>query len=198
MAKVTDLTGTTWRFGEYLKANYNTPFSYNVSFNIAMNHVTIDQPNYDVFSLSYINWTAFLKINTTWSKITGYGHGTLNNHLYSGAFGVPQIDQMFREDFEYLDITFTGGDDATNADLIAWLEANATLVEVEPEESTTATVITYNGSTIASLEAGQTATIKTAETEVEHDIVVKAGSGGGVPSNYGKITYNQDKSIIVS
>ena len=44
----------------------------------------------------------------------------------------------------------------------------------EPEEPT-ATVITYNGSTIASLEAGQTATIKTAETEVDYDIVVKAG-----------------------
>lgn len=40
------------------------------------------------------------------------------------------------------------------------------------EEPTTATVITYNGDTIATLEAGQTATIKTAETEVEHDIVI--------------------------
>lgn len=66
------------------------------------------------------------------------------------------------------------------------------------EEEPTATVITYDGKTIATLEAGQMATIKTAETEVEHDIVVKAGSGGGVSSNYGKITYNQDKSIIVS
>lgn len=43
--------------------------------------------------------------------------------------------------------------------------------EPEPEEPTT-TIITYNGSTIATLEAGQTATIKTAETEVEHDIII--------------------------
>ena len=41
------------------------------------------------------------------------------------------------------------------------------------------TIIAYNGSTIATLEAGQTAKIKTAKTEVDHDIVVKAGSGGG-------------------
>lgn len=37
-----------------------------------------------------------------------------------------------------------------------------------------ATQIIYNGSTIASLEAGQTANVKTAQSEVEHDIIVKA------------------------
>lgn len=47
------------------------------------------------------------------------------------------------------------------------------ITPAEPEEpEATATVITYNGSTIATLEAGQTATIKTAETEVDHDIVI--------------------------
>lgn len=45
----------------------------------------------------------------------------------------------------------------------------------EPEPETPKTTITYNGKTIATLEAGQTATIKTAQSEVEHDIVVKAG-----------------------
>lgn len=45
-------------------------------------------------------------------------------------------------------------------------------IEETPEEPTTPTVITYNGNEIATLEAGQTATIKTAETEVDHDIVI--------------------------
>jgi hypothetical protein len=50
----------------------------------------------------------------------------------------------------------------------------------EPENTeTTATTITYNGEKIASLTAGQTATIKTAECELEHDIVVTAGNGTG-------------------
>lgn len=40
------------------------------------------------------------------------------------------------------------------------------------ETETPKTLITYNNETIATLEAGQTATIKTAETEVEHDIVI--------------------------
>ena len=196
MAKVTDLTGTTWRFGEYLKANYTTPFSYNVSFNIAMNHIKFDQPNYDVFSLENGSWPCFLEVKTTWSKINGYGgHGTFNTYVYMGASGEPRIDQMFRNDFEYLDITFTGGEDATNADLIAWLEANATLVEEEPEAP--ATAITYNDSIIATLEAGQTATIKTAETEVEHDITIIPA----FPINiaYGDIIANaiiEDKSMV--
>lgn len=55
--------------------------------------------------------------------------------------------------------------------LLEWLKANATKQGEEPE-APTATVITYNNETIATLEAGQTATIKTAETEVEHDIVI--------------------------
>jgi hypothetical protein len=36
------------------------------------------------------------------------------------------------------------------------------------------TIIIYSGSVIASLKAGQTATVKTANTEVDYDIVVKA------------------------
>lgn len=37
------------------------------------------------------------------------------------------------------------------------------------------TTIAYNDSTITTLEAGQTVTIKTAETKLEHDIIVTAG-----------------------
>ena len=72
-------------------------------------------------------------------------------------------------DYEKLrTLTITGGDDVEDETFISWFTANATLIEEEPS----ATVITYNGSTIATLEAGQTATIKTAETEVEHDIII--------------------------
>lgn len=66
----------------------------------------------------------------------------------------------------YLEIT--GGEDAENPAFVGWLFGAGELVE----EPTTATTITYGDETIATLEAGQTATIKTAETEVEHDIVI--------------------------
>ena len=59
--------------------------------------------------------------------------------------------------------------------ILTWLNVNATKQSEEP----TATVITYNGSTIATLEAGQTATIKAAEYEFDHDLVFKVASGGG-------------------
>jgi hypothetical protein len=51
-------------------------------------------------------------------------------------------------------------------------------------DETPKTLITYNNETIATLEAGQTATIKTAETEVEYDIVVKAGNAEKVVSTH--------------
>ena len=41
------------------------------------------------------------------------------------------------------------------------------------------TTIIYDGKTIASFSAGQTATLTTKGDEVEHNIVVVAGSGGG-------------------
>lgn len=47
-------------------------------------------------------------------------------------------------------------------------------IEEEPEEPTNAIEITYNGEVIANLGAGQTATIKCANTELGHDIVVSA------------------------
>ena len=42
------------------------------------------------------------------------------------------------------------------------------------------TTITYDGKVIASFSAGQTATLTTKGDEVEHNIVVQAGSGSGV------------------
>lgn len=170
MAKVTDLTSTTWRFGEYLKADYTTSFSYNVSFNIALNNVSITKQDYKALVLNYFSNGSrpyFLQGSFSWDYGDG-NYGSSSGYVYESDNTVPRITANLRNGFEYLDMTFTGGTDATNADLIAWLEANATLVEEEP----TATLITYNGETIATLEAGQTATIKTAETEVEHDIVI--------------------------
>lgn len=42
------------------------------------------------------------------------------------------------------------------------------------------TIIIYDGKQIASFYAGQTATLTTKGDEVEHNIVVQAGSGSGV------------------
>ena len=68
--------------------------------------------------------------------------------------------------------TSTGGTFKSDPSInTTYYTANRVIYEDEEPEATS-TVITYNGSTIATLEAGQTATIKTAETEVEHDIII--------------------------
>ena len=43
--------------------------------------------------------------------------------------------------------------------------------------STSSTTVSYGSTVIARLDAGQIATLKTANCEVEHDIVVTAGGG---------------------
>lgn len=88
--------------------------------------------------------------------------GSTQANIYNRGWVVTDFDRI---------VNFGETDQEVSEDFYSWFTANATLVEEEP----TATVITYNGETIATLEAGQTATIKTAETEVEHDIVVIAG-----------------------
>lgn len=105
-----------------------------------------------------------------------------NGHIYLGVQGLQYLvhsgtDQTNLNGWTRL-VDFGSTEQEVADDFYAWFTANATLVGEEPEEEPTATVITYNGSTIATLEAGQTATIKAAEYEFDHDLVFKAGSGG--------------------
>ena len=108
---------------------------------------------------------------------------TVQTEEYKYPFKVPPFEsgetdyRVYGEMFKYTSGTFTGTPSANTT----YYTSNKVIYaeEEEPEEPTTATVITYNGETIATLEAGQKATIKAAEYEFEHDIVFKAGGGGG-------------------
>lgn len=70
--------------------------------------------------------------------------------------------------------TFTGNPNINTT----YYTANE-VVYYNPEATEPTASITYNNETIATLEAGQTATIKAAEYEFDHDLVFKVGSGGG-------------------
>lgn len=143
------LAGTTWKFNDTILflANFTT---FRVNFNVLSG---------DYYTTKFIS----IYLSSYLYYKYPYGGGTANVKVCSTK------SVWYSEDYKTIKII--DGEDATNEIFIDWMLSNATLVEEEP----TATVITYNGSTIATLEAGQTATIKTAETEVEHDIVVKAG-----------------------
>ena len=45
------------------------------------------------------------------------------------------------------------------------------------DDTSSQTTVSYGGTVIARLDAGQIATLKTANREVEHDIIVSAGGG---------------------
>lgn len=175
---ITDLTGTSWRFGEYLYGK--STFSYNVTYDITMNNYVIKNSN-SVLSSKYYTDSGgrFYFIPAfTWYDFTGNLIGSSAAWLYQKN----QIASEIRNGFEYLDLTFTGGADVTNADLIAWLEANATRMYDEepesPEELPGGTTITYDGGTIAAVVSGGTATLKCAGLKMKTDITVKAAEGG--------------------
>jgi hypothetical protein len=155
---ITNLMGTSWKLNNPNNLTGGSYQYYDVKgivegYNEAFEYIQVQ--NRPLCAIKCQNTRSF-RAYSDYTQWQYYGYNFENNGT-----------------IDYLDnpiVTFNGGEDLANNGLISWLEANATLIEAEP----TAT-ITYGGETIATLKAGQTATIKTAETEVEYDIVVKAG-----------------------
>ena len=81
-------------------------------------------------------------------------------------------------------LTIAGGDDASNASLISWLETNGELQssgdDSGGDDSGSGTVtITYNGAVIASLKAGQSASLPCKDKPMRTDVVVTVPEGMG-------------------
>lgn len=140
------LAGTTWKFNDKILL-IGKPALFSVNFKILSGDYAVKD-----FIQLYILRYLYYKYP--------YGGGTANVKVCT-----PKSEWLYEE---HKTIKIIDGEDATNEIFIDWMLSNATLVDAP----TTATVITYNGETIATLEAGQTATVKTANTEVEHDIVI--------------------------
>ena len=128
---VTNLTNTTWKFDEYLKSSYRTGFSYDVTFDVSIKYgqTTAVVKNNSTFQLrAYNNNYFFPNGNYTVYDTEGNFIKTISNGgFYYGYETAPRINSTFRTDFEGYYITFTGGTDVTNPQLISWLEANGTL-----------------------------------------------------------------------
>lgn len=113
---ITDLTGCVWVANNNITAS-NSYTTYNINFsnnNISGSNVKIPLANYNygkVFS-SGVNDNTFndLCLNSSNQWI-----------IYNND------DEYVVETIGTLEITITGGSDATNTTLIAWLEANGTL-----------------------------------------------------------------------
>ena len=83
-------------------------------------------------------------------------------------------------------ITITGGDDADNADLIAWLQANA--VEVVP--FTEGVRVTYNGDVIKQLDTDGAFALSCANKIMTSNITIETIDVGSIV-----VTYNNDTII---
>lgn len=109
---VTDLTGYTWEANDSLNLENPQGFYYNISFNS-------NNSNFD--SISFIL--------SPMGKELSYD----NTNVYVGTTGFQPIDSWQSD--AYKTIIISGGTDATNAQLIAWLEANGTLTAPAPQVS---------------------------------------------------------------
>lgn len=130
---VTDLTGTTWYFNNQINA-YD-PSGGSITLNFASN------------SGSYIRLRCVEEISVEMSYQTIDGGGT------------PVYGDGYWDNNAYRTIEITGGTDVTNANVIAWLEANATQVlprsdayiTTDTDLTSVANAIRTKGGTSASL-----------------------------------------------
>lgn len=141
---ITDLTGYTWVGNDYVDlSNFgkaaNSP--YYINFNDA-NNISYTNIHFEYFGPMEDECKLFYS-----SSDVGYGSGINEIWFYSSALKT---------------IQFTGGTDATNSTLIAWLEANGTLTAPQPagySSTITLTNCTCNKSSESSLSGSYSATI---------------------------------------
>lgn len=119
---VTDLTGYTWIANDTI-TTANSTGDYFINF-------TSNDTNF--IGLIISNWK---------EEVMGFGENILmykiepynEIQVCSGTIGTPTASNWTND--AYKTIIITGGDDVTNPDLIAWLQANGTLIppQSEPE-----------------------------------------------------------------
>lgn len=160
MATIKDLTGTIWGHKETLLALPQASF-----------YVSGKTEGYRAQSFTSLLWK---------SDGSADESGLYVNNTYSGS-------QLYASAFEswlFDTIEITGGMEVKNAELIEWFSANFELISAPAP--TDVVTIEYNGSVIASLKAGQTATLTCKDKPMHTDVVVSVpnemGGGGGADS----------------
>ena len=123
---ISDLTGTTWRFDTTVLTPASSAVEYNLlgQYNIAGNDYYISD-EYGDSQPGVICAPCSANRIFGW---TGYNEA-LEQSGTTGKWRVWSYEdhELIVDWTDCFDITITGGTDATNASLIAWLQANATL-----------------------------------------------------------------------
>lgn len=105
---LTDLTGTKWYFNETI--DLNNDFSYDINYTV--NHSNLNWLRYGANPYRPLEKALFGVLDSFAYEI-----------IFAGTWGGEQ-----QNDEAYRTIEISGGTDATNATLIAWLQANATQI----------------------------------------------------------------------
>ena len=175
---ITNLTNTSWYFNETLD-----------HCGIGNSHSIYDDDYHSVFHVDIV-WNGIQY--TTLDYDLGMPNIANNMSYYGGdnyVDGTQYEDGWLDE--SYRTITITGGDDVENPDLITWITSNATQVEISTPDTPSGTTISYNGSIIATIQSGETVTLRCAGKKMDGDVIVEAAeaTGGGIEVPMRTITY---------
>ena len=204
---VSNLTGTMWEINSSLSGTWAQMGTYNINYKFGgigygTTEVTITQfildgagpPDEYPYLIDISGVSA--EINGKTGIIPSDYASTVNGYMidpntgeYQGtgvyfysAQGTPPWGYGWTLSNHTMSIS--GGTDATNANLIAWLESNATQIQ-------SVATVSYDGSILTSIPANTTVTFNTAGKLLTSSITVTTGSGGSTPTLISKsITVN--------
>ena len=169
---LSDLTGTTWQLNSSLVSYAAGTYSLKTySVNITTAEPVQDGGGGDPKSSFTSIWI-------------GYNSGPENNEIRldpgDGAYILAQGHDTKSLPDSWLDyvqgaFTITGGTDATNSTLIAWVEGNCTSYTPPTPDIT----VTYEGDAIAELYDSGTKTFRTAGKYLTDDLTLEYSKSGG-------------------
>ena len=125
---VSNLTGCTWVGNSTIQYDSNFP-AYYINYKAYYN----SGANYDTGTSLYMDiFTRFTTYGLLGNGLSSFSGVIFPSCIYEGSETTTMTPTSTTGNtLEYIE--FTGGTDATNANLIAWLEANGTLTAPEPE-----------------------------------------------------------------
>lgn len=179
---VTDLTGTTWVFNDTLPPHFSEKGEYYTEGNIRGLTPTSD---YGYF------------INFIWKDENGeYNCNYIYNYNYDAGtiIGVATYPDGPAHWFNG-SMTITGGTDATNTNLITWLEANATKQATTSKISVDLTTLSGWGNVADGQHSIQVVAKANGYENSEYSQAVKISKGNKLYSKNGKLISYKGKII---
>lgn len=163
-----DLTGTTWKL---LNTLYTYPVAgqtaatFTIAYTTSAPLTSTYGDEIDSFESVAIGYLSGNEVNGVMAFPVQTGSGICFLAQGHDTKTLPDAwENYFTGTF-----TITGGTDATNANLIAWLQSNAE--QIIPDVA-----IKYNGEVISTLDYGQSVTLETEGKYMEDDVTVETNS----------------------